>query len=504
MRILRLITSGILVFLLTGGKASAQDLLRIFLPGDPQYQLIGGNPFSSLQSGDNTPFRVARDSKGFVRYDNRLDNYYSELRKDGSTPHLGARMQSLLVQMPLPSGARFGLAAQTSQLLSEARNTSDQTLNYDNTLKLIRLSYEAPLTGSIQWNVVLGHSNASSGLLQDAGASVSFHIPAGSLSLDVERSANSRDLSIAVAGVQGLLPLDHQTMTVRVGMASGGSAARIAVSGYQSAISPLPSGINRTLLHFLPAGFIRGWDALLETQVGPSWKGMVSLEGLSFEGNGTFTSSGTRYGRLDNAGYRNVSATAGLMTSGPSGSMFVADFKWMRVEGSFAGYAESWPFVSAMQSLFSQRGNFKAEGSFQLSQLHAGGLTPVTDWLSLGGGVTAMSILPALRIESWQPGLFGTGRNGYSDRRLSVDRIDGGMLSGGLRLHAGGIHIDYSISQFIPLSTRTSGPEAGTSTLFSTPQEGSVIRSWGGLFQRLSVAIELFPSTPRSNRKTER
>lgn len=427
----------------------------------------------------------------FVRYDGRFDGYYGELRTDGSSPRLDGQTHSITFQLPLRTGARFGLTAQSRQLISEARNTSDQVLNYDNSLKLIQLSYETSLSQSIGWNATLGHSNASSALLQDIGTSISIQVPAGALSLNVERSSNSQELNLAVAGVQGLLPLDHQNVTVKVGLASGGSTPRITVSGFQTIISPLPRSENRNWLRFEPAGFVRGWELRLEAPVVSSWKGMISLEGLAFGGDGIFTSAGSRYGRVNNAEYRDVSASAGLMTASQSGSMFVADFKWMDVDGSFTGYAESWPFVSTLESIISQRGSFQVAGSFRLSQLHAGGLIAVERWLELGAGITAMRIVPALRIETWQPGFLGVGRKAYADRRLSIDRIDGAMLSGGFRLRAGNIRVDYSISQFIPISLRKSGLVDGSTDLFVAPESGAVIRSWGGLFQRMSVEVEM-------------
>lgn len=488
----RLIAAGsILALLAISGQASAQDLLRMFLPGDPQYQLMGGNPFSTMRADGNGYSGAPTDSRMFVRYDGRFDGYYSELRTDGSSPSLDGQTHSLTFQLPLRTGARFGLTAQSRQLLSEARNTSDQLLNYDNSLRRIRLSYESPLFQSIRWNATLGHSNASSSLFQDIGTSILIQMPAGALSLNVERSSNSQELNLAVAGVQGFLPLDHQNLTVKVGLASGGSTPRITVSGFQTTVSPLPRSVDRDLLRFEPAGFVKGWELRLETPVVSSWKGMITMEGLAFAGDGIFTAAGSRYGQLKNAEYRDVSASAGLMTAGPSGSMFVADFKWMRVDGSFTGYAESWPFVSALESFISQRGSFQVAGSFSLSQFHAGGLMAVARWLELGAGITAMRIVPALRIESWQPGFLGVGRKAYADRQLSIDRIDGAMLSGGFRLHAGNIRVDYSISQFVPVALRKSEPLDGATDLFTAPEPGSVIRSWGGLFQRMSVEVEM-------------
>ena len=486
---LRRILGGTLALLLITGEASAQDILQMFLPGGPEYRLIGGNPFSSVRSDANGSSGI--ESKAFVRYDGRIDNYYSELRTDGTAPRLGGRLHSLSLQLPLKSGARVGLAAQSRELLSEARNTSDQLMNYDNSLKLIRLSYETPLFGSTSWNLILGHSNASGALLQDVGTSIAFRAPIGSLALNVERSTSSQELNIAVAGVQGLLPLDHQSTEVSVRLQSEGENPRIVMRGFQKAISPIPDGANRHFLRFSPGGIVLGWESLLEAPLGSSWKGMVSFSGLAFNGAGTFSAAGSQYGLLGHAAYRDISAAAGLITVGPSGSMFVADCKYIVVEGSFDGYAESWPFVSAMESLFSQRGNFQVTGSFRLAQIHAGGMMPVASWLELGGGLTAMRMTPALRVESWQAGLFGTGRRGYSDRRLSIDQVDGAMLSGGLRVHVGKVRVDYSISQFIPVTLHKSAPTGGTKDLFTPALPGAVVRSWGGLFQSMSVEVEM-------------
>jgi hypothetical protein len=364
-------------------------------------------------------------------------------------------------------------------------------MNYDNSLKLIRLSYETPLSGTTRWNVSLGHSNASGALLGDVGTSISFQAPMGSLALNVERSTNSQQLNIAVAGVQGLLPLDHQSAEMGVRLESGLTNVKIVAEVFQKIISPIPDGASRHFLRFSPGGLMWGWESLVEAQFGSSWKGMVSLSGLSFSGAGTFSASGSQYGLLRNAEYNTISTSAGLMTLGKSGSLFVADCQYLVVDGSFNGYAESWPFVSAMQSLFSLRGNFQVAGSFRLAQIHAGGMMPVASWLELGGGLAAIRMTPVLRVESWQAGIFGTGRKGYSDRRLSIDRIDGAMVSGGLRIHAGKVRVDYSFSQFVPITLHKSAPATGTRDLFTPAQPGAVVRSWGGLFQSMSVEVEM-------------
>jgi len=93
---LRRILGGTLALLLITGEASAQDILQMFLPGGPEYRLIGGNPFSSVRSDANGSSGI--ESKAFVRYDGRIDNYYSELRTDGTAPRLGGRLHSLSAQ----------------------------------------------------------------------------------------------------------------------------------------------------------------------------------------------------------------------------------------------------------------------------------------------------------------------------------------------------------------------------------------------------------------------
>jgi hypothetical protein len=118
-------------------------------------------------------------------------------------------------------------------------------------------------------------------------------------------------------------------------------------------------------------------------------------------------------------------------------------------------------------------------------------MMPVVSWLDLGAGLTALRLSPTLRVESWQPGLFGTGRKGYSDRRLSIDRLDGAMLSGGLRIRAGRVRVDYSISQFVPITLHKLPAADGTMDLFTPAQPGAVVRSWGGLFQSMSVEVEM-------------
>ena len=477
----------LLAFLAVGRDAPAQDLLRIFIPGDPQFQLIGGNPFSGL-----SPIHDSNRGAGtFVRFDRRMDDYYSEERRDGTSPTLGNHIHLLTLQVPFRSGAMFGLAAKSSRLSSQARNTSDQLMDYDNTLKLVRLSYDTHLFQSVRWNLALGHSNAATALLQDVGTSVSFRVPAGAISFHVDRSSNSQEMRISVAGTQGLLPLHHRTLSVRIGLDLGTAKSRMILNGYQTMVSPLPGIPNRDRLRFEPAGFVRGWESRFETSITPSWKGMVAFEGLSFTGDGRFMFNGSRYGLVNNVNYRDVSASAGLMTSGPSGSLFLLDVKWMDIAGSFGGYADSWPFVSAMQSLISQRGNFQIAGSFRLMQIHAGALLPAASWLQFGGGLTALRIVPKLQIESWQPGFLGVGRKAYADRRLSLDRLDGMLLSGGAKLNVGTIRFDYSVSQFIPIALRKRTLAAGTMDLVVAPEAGMVVRSWGGLFQRLSIEVEI-------------
>ena len=482
------LTIGCLLTLLTISRsATAQDLLRIFAPGDPQYQLIGGNPFSvKSQFPDSDP-----GSSTFVRFDGRADNYYSEERKDGTSPSLGSQTHSLALHLPFRSNSFFDLSARSTRLSSQARNSSDQVMDYQNSLKLVRLSYDMPLYQSVRWNLALGHSNATTALFQDIATSVSFRVPAGALSLQVDRSSNSQDMRVSVAGAQGLLPLDHRIFSVRIGLAVGTPDSRIILNGYQTMVSPLPGTLNRDRLRFEPAGSIRGWESRFETSITSSWRGMLALEILSFGGGGTFKFNGSRYGLVNNVEYKDVSASAGVMTSGPSGSLFLADVKWMEVAGSFAGHAETWPFVSGLQSLISQRGNFQIAGSFRLTQIHAGALLPAASWLRFGGGITALRLIPALRIESWQTGFLGTGRKAYADRRLSVDRLDGMLLSGGVRLHAGTVRFDYSISQFVPIALEKKRLVEGATDLFVAPEAGMVVGSWGGLFQRLSVQMEI-------------
>lgn len=473
----RLLASLLLAF----GVADAQDLTRLFLPGDPAFQLMGGNPLSIIEADAGSGL--------FVRYDSRFDDYYREYANAGSSPSLGGTMHSVQAGVAFPSGSTFHLLAQTEELTSRARNSGDQLLDYSNNRKFLRLSYGMPLGRGLRWTASLGHSDASGSALQDVGTSVSFSLPHSALSIGLERTTNAQQLGIIVSSIRGTLPLDHQNIISRVALTTGSESVRFSLAASQTVVSPHNDQSHPDGLRFEPAGFVRQWQSRMEAGLAESWKMVITAEGSVVEGRGSFTANGSGYGMLERAYYHETTVSGGLVRESEQ-LLLVGDLSWTRINGALNGRVDSWPFVSALVSPFSQRANFEIEGSFRLLKAHAGAVVPLADWFNLGGGISVLRLLPDLRIESWQGGLLGIGRKAYTDRRLSVEQLDGGMVSAGFQLKLGDVRIDYSANQFVPISLQKSSPPSGTAgmlEIFPAPQAGAAARSSGGLFQKLSV-----------------
>jgi len=474
-----MIRSGLLAaLLLMFPAAEAQDLSRLFLPGDPAFQLMGGNPLSTIEADAG--------SNLIVRYDSRFDNYYREERRDGSSPSLGGAVHSIEAAVAFPSGSTLNLLAQSEYLTSQARSSSDQMMDYSNNRRFMRLAYGMPLTGGLQWTVSLGHSEASGSIFQDIGTNIAFSLPHGALSLGLERTTSAQQMGVIVSSIRGTLPLNHQNLISRIALSSGIESVRFTLAASQTVVSPHYDQRNDNGLRFEPAGYVRQWQSRIEAGLSDSWKMVMKAEGNVFEGRGAFTSNGSGYGMLERADYEEVSVSGGVLRES-GGFSFVSDVSWTRIIGSLDGRVESWPFVSVLQSPFAQRANFDIEGTFRLLKVHTGAIVQLTDWFKMGGGISVLRLIPDLRIESWQPGFLGIGRKAYTDRRLSVEQLDGGMISAGFQMKLGNVAIDYSVNQFIPINLQKTSLPLGASGIFTAPQAGAVVRSWGGMFQRVSV-----------------
>jgi hypothetical protein len=459
-------------------SAEAQDIARLFLPGDPAFQLMGGNPLSIIEAGAG--------SKLFVRYNSRFDDYYHEQRRDGSSPSLGGAVHSIKAGVAFPSGSTLNLIGQSEYLTSQARSSSDQLMDYSNNRKFLGLAYGMPLSPGLRWTVNVGYSDASGSVLQDIGTAVSFSLPNGALSIGLERTTNAQQMGVIVSSIRGTLPLNHQNIISRVAVTTGSESVRFSFAASQTVVSPHHDQSHPDGLRFEPAGYVRQWQSRMEAGLNGSWKMVLTAEGNVFQGRGAFTANGSGYGMLERADYEETSVSGGLVHES-AGLMFVSDLSWTRIDGSLDGRIESWPFVSLLQSPFSQRANFDIEGTFRLLNAHTGAIVKLTDWLNMGGGISVLRLIPDLRIESWQAGFLGIGRKAYTDRRLSVEQLDGGMISAGFQMRLGDVGIDYSVNQFVPINLQKTSLPSGTSGIFTAPQAGTVVKSWGGLFQRVSV-----------------
>ncbi|HEX9614216.1 MAG TPA: hypothetical protein VGA55_01850 [Bacteroidota bacterium] len=471
-----------LLVLLPSGLAG-QDLLGVFVPGGEAYQLIGGNPFADPEGYHHRGTRSA-----LVRFDYRVDDYYHEVRTDGSSPGLGGIMRSVSLQVPLQSSL-LSIEAVSAMTGSVARNTSAQHLHFSSGGKSIRIAYESLLRPALRWRAFVGHSNASSDPLQEGGLAVGIGTPRMGLEVGIEQTTGSQLLGLEVNGVQGSLPLHHRNLTTSVRAAGTFSGMNVGIAAYTSVPSRLPGSAHEGRLEFLPNGLTRGMNLHAEAGLTNEWKVLARIEESSFRGGGSFASEGSDYARVRDVFYSTLSAAAGMMGINES-SLIVADLRWQRIRGSLRGHAESWPFVSTLQFLLTQRANFDVGGRFDVYQIHAGGSTFVVEGLQAGVGINLVTIQPSLRVESWQPGVFGVGKHGYQDRRLTVTGMDGVIVSAGARWNIGSLRLSYALTQFVPVSVRTSTLPDGTAELVAPPSGGSVIKSGGGQFHRLSFEFE--------------
>lgn len=473
-----------LLVLAEGG--SAQDLLQFFLTGGPSGRLMGGDPFPApvLQHP-----AFSSGERGYVRFGGRLDNYYKEERRDGSSPGLHGGIYDLTAMIPLTGRTDILIQTGSQTVLSQALNTADQVATYDNRQKALRVSVGTHIADGIRWNMAAGHTTASGTPLRDLGTGVMIGTGQNSVSLQMDRSASNHHLALSVGGVNGFLPLGHEQITTRIDVRSGGFPS-FELSAAHSVLSQGP-GNPTDQMRFAPSGIMVWYRVQAFAPVTDRWDAHGSIEHRSMTGHGEFTSDGSGYGALHAMSYRELSVVAAVRRTFSSGSRVVADLRWTSIRGSLDGHLESWPFVSTLESPLATRAMFRIGGSFEVLQAHAGGRFPATSWLELGGGLAAIRLIPDLRVESWQAGFLGLGRKAYTDRRLVVRTLDGAMVSAGFRASFGLVTIEYAVSQFVPVRIRSAVLPSGTGSLVSAPETGAVIRSWGGLFQHFSAQWDL-------------
>ena len=450
-------------------ESSAQDLLQLFMPGDASSRMMGGNAFGPPFPGSDQTVGTGMSRHPAVIMQYQYDDVYRESRGDGAYSGLQRRLGTAEIFVPLdagPSRSALQLDVRSRGVQGGLLYSTRDRAQLQGSHQSVMMTYSMNLSRTLRWNLGLGRSLVSGNVPQEYEGGLLFRSSSLVLNVTTGTRSHFQSVELNIAGVRGILPLDFRQTGLEAAVSFAGESVQIEGRGYQGFISPLPGLTHESDTRLVPSGRTEGYSIRAVAPLSPDWHWLVIAERRLINGGGTYYSRGSSYANLKGGGYANTMIAAALQYARPTVTV-VADAGFRSLSASVEGFAESWPFISVLESPVSQREYFRMRGSLSLWQLHVGAELAVTHSLGLGLGANAVRLAPALNVDSWESR----------------------FLSFGTRDQQGSATIRYSITQFIPVRLERVEPTGGQISLSSSTS--TLIRSSGGQFHTLTVAYQL-------------
>jgi hypothetical protein len=484
------------LMLLTTAATEAQDLLGLFVSGEHQYGMMGGNVFSTFPSPDRQLVGTDATVRPSLRIDYQADDIYHEVHSDGTETALERSVRSVDFSLPFPNTPlhpRLGLSILSTQSSALVDQSPSEHGAFEGDRGLFTLSYEMSLGRAMCIGAAMGQSYNGPQSSGNYESDVSFRLPQDALlHVKIGSREYAQVLQLQFSGTNGTLPLDYLQQGAEISLLVPVANIPTVVEARHATISSVPDVSRSQDTHFSPVGMTNGYDVHSMVPLGGEWKFLLSIGREASGGTGSFTSYGQIYGILNHFDFETSSVQAAVQHSFSSNGIIEADLKWQNISGDLEGHAEDWPFKSLFVSPIPVRENVKAEGSLRFWQFHVGGMMPIGERFGVGVGTSCVRILPRLELDSWESKFLVFGVRGYQQRDLPVSSIDAVILSGGFRWSVASFTLSYSATQFVPLQIERSGSStSGVNGVFSAmPATTSSTHTSGGQFHQASVAYE--------------
>lgn len=162
------------------------------------------------------------------------------------------------------------------------------------------------------------------------------------------------------------------------------------------------------------------------------------------------------------------------------------DAGFENIEGSFVGNLQSWPFMSVLQSVITNRINFRFTGSLRYWQIGFGKRWNL-GMLYVQPSVAYYDVRPDIVIQSWQPQFLVVGVSQFSDNSFDVIHAGLGRLEVTIGIHSTWVDADFDGTQFVPIFQDHRSVQGGPAVPPSPTPEQSRAISDGGRWVRLTL-----------------
>jgi hypothetical protein len=219
----------------------------------------------------------------------------------------------------------------------------------------------------------------------------------------------------------------------------------------------------------------RSWTASVH-QSFSSWNCGMEYDRRTFKSSDGFFHEGNSFGEATLFDALDESIVLNCIHRRGAAADMDIDAGFENIEGSFVGDLQAWPFLSVLQSVITNRINFRFTGSLRFWHIGLG-----REWdlgiVSLRPAVAYYDVRPDIVIDSWQPQYLVIGVSDFRENRLDVIRAGLGRLGLDIGIRTPWVNATLNGTQFFPVyQTRRSvqpgpgvppspGPEQGRATL---------------------------------------
>lgn len=485
----------VIVFLLTllSAPAVAQDILGFFFNREGTASIVGGNLFEQIEISSFPLSKPDFDKKtnASIRSFSNNDNIYNEERNDGQTTKLQRVFHQIELQLPLLIAgipATISTGAKSANTSGSFSLFSGQKIKYETKTNMMTIGISLPITEALQWSAAVGRNNMINEIPLDYEMSLSFQYPYAYSSITVKSFAHSQFLGVNISAIEGVLPLDALQQGAKISLWIPTRHAMLLFSYANNQLLPLPHFTREYKTHFAPNGTLREYKAAFLFTPLQNFTGILSSQSEFVNGRGVFYSHTTSYGSLNTLLLKTYSAQFGIKYVKPNVAEIIGDVTWRTLHGTVAGFAENWPFVNAAQLSFSQ-GYFNGEGEVNLLQLHAGGIWEMSKHITTGAGINFIHLRPQASANTWQSRFLSFGERNRKTYTFPYLKIDGMILSSGVKITYKGIEAVYSFSQIIPLRAVRAVQEQRELPQQQRNQPSVATHISGGAFHQLTAAL---------------
>ncbi len=195
----------------------------------------------------------------------------------------------------------------------------------------------------------------------------------------------------------------------------------------------------------------------------------------------TFYSSKDSYGQLRDLVVRDETMRIGLRRTRAGNSTLVLDLERRQIDGSVIGSLDGWPFLDDNQWFNVTKAYFHTTGSLEIWKLHGGFRINPLPSLSGGIGAHLFRAIPRLNFTTWELDILALGMKNEEERSLSVDEMDGLLISAGVNVSVADLTISVSAIQLLPLRVHKSS--LSTKKISFASSQGSLRTSGGQMLQ---------------------